>query len=176
VVDTIPLDALPRLITILGGALNAEREIFVCGNGGSASNASHFVTDLGKGSSDKVGRRFRCMSLNDNVSWMTAIGNDYCYEDIFVRQLANYARPGDILFVLSVSGQSPNIVKAVTWANDNKLKTVALVGANRGRVAEIAHEVVVVNSKHYGHVEDAHMTICHMLCYAFMENPNHVLT
>src|SRR6478609_6766563 len=93
--DSIPAGAVERLVDLLQKALVEDRQIFVFGNGGSAANASHFVTDLGKGSSDKVGKRFRCLSLNDNVSWITAIGNDYCYDDIFVRQLTNFARPGD---------------------------------------------------------------------------------
>src|ERR1700678_961600 len=84
--DSIPPDAVAGLIERLRLALHAGRHIFVFGNGGSAANASHFVTDLGKSSSDKLGRRFRCLSLNDNVSWMTAIGNDYAYEDIFGAQ------------------------------------------------------------------------------------------
>ena len=90
--DSIPPDAVAGLIEKFRQALHEDRHIFVFGNGGSAANASHFVTDLGKGASDKIGRRFRCLSLNDNVSWMTAIGNDYAYEDIFVRQLENYGR------------------------------------------------------------------------------------
>src|ERR1700683_1342368 len=114
--DSIPPDVVADLIIKLRHALHAGRHIFVFGNGGSAANASHFATDLGKGSSDKVGHRFRCLSLNDNVSWMTAIGNDYAYEDIFVRQLENYGHPGDIVLALSVSGGSPNVVKAVEWA------------------------------------------------------------
>jgi len=75
--EAIPAAAVEQLIGVLKKALQEDRQIFVFGNGGSAANASHFITDLGKGSSDKVGRRFRCLSLNDNVSWMTAIGNDY---------------------------------------------------------------------------------------------------
>src|SRR6476646_12114614 len=81
-----------------------RRQIFVFGNGGSGTNASHFVTDLGKSASDKMYRRFRCFSLSDNVSWITAIGNDYIYDDVFLRQLQNYARPGDLVLVMSVSG------------------------------------------------------------------------
>ena len=101
-------------------ALEKDRQIFVCGNGGSAANASHFVTDLGKGASDAIGRRFRCLSLNDNVPWMTAIGNDYAYADVFRRQLENYARPGDLLMAMSVSGNSPNVIQAVEWAADQR--------------------------------------------------------
>jgi D-sedoheptulose 7-phosphate isomerase len=169
--DSIPPEAVAQLIESLREALKADRQIFVFGNGGSAANASHFATDLGKGASDKVGRRFRVLSLNDNVSWMTALGNDYAYEDIFVRQLENYGRKGDVVLAMSVSGNSPNVVKALDWAKRNGLHTVALVGAKRGCAAEIAEQVIVINSEHYGRVEDAHMGICHLLCYAFMENP-----
>jgi D-sedoheptulose 7-phosphate isomerase len=157
------------LVALFRAALDKDRQIFVCGNGGSAANASHFVTDLGKGSSDKTYRRFRCMSLNDNVSWMTALGNDYDYSEIFSRQLMNLAKPGDLLMVMSVSGNSPNLVKAVDWAKSNGCTSIALVGGKKGRLAEIADHVVVIEDMHYGRVEDAHMGICHMIAYAFME-------
>lgn len=169
--DSIPIEAVAGLVGQLRQALNEGRHIFVFGNGGSAANASHFATDLGKGASDKVGRRFRVLSLTDNVSWMTALGNDYAYEDIFVGQLQNYGQAGDVAFGISVSGNSPNCVKALDWARRHGLRTVALVGAKRGRMAELAEKVLVINSTHYGRVEDAQMGICHMLCYAFMEHP-----
>jgi D-sedoheptulose 7-phosphate isomerase len=170
--DSIPQAAVAGLIEKLRQALHQDRQVFVFGNGGSAANASHFVTDLGKGASDKVGRRFRCLSLNDNVSWMTAIGNDYAYEDIFVRQLENFGRAGDLVLALSVSGSSPNVVKAVRWANENGLETIALVGGKRGALGELARHVIAIDSTHYGRVEDAQMGVCHLLCYAFMENPH----
>jgi len=169
--DSIPIDAVDALVQRFQQALREDRQIFVFGNGGSAANASHFATDLGKGASDRLNRRFRVLSLNDNVSWMTALGNDYAYEDVFVRQLMNYSRTGDLLLTLSVSGNSPNLVKALDWSRKNGLHTIALVGAKRGRMAELAHQVIVINDTHYGRVEDAQMGICHMLCYAFMENP-----
>ena len=169
--DSIPLPEVGRLIEKLAATLKSDRQILVFGNGGSAANSSHFATDLGKGASDSVGKRFRVLSLNDNVSWMLAIGNDYAFEDIFVRQLENYGKPGDVALGISVSGNSPNCVKALQWAKDHGLQTVALVGAKRGRMAEIAEQVLVINDTHYGRVEDAQMGICHMLCYAFMENP-----
>jgi D-sedoheptulose 7-phosphate isomerase len=167
--DSISATALARWVEILRRALAEDRQIFVFGNGGSAANASHFATDLGKGASDKLGKRFRVLSLNDNVSWLTALGNDYAYEDIFVRQLENYARKGDIALALSVSGNSPNLVKAIEWARKQGLETLALVGAKRGALAEAAEEVITIDSGHYGRVEDAQMGVCHMLCYAFME-------
>jgi D-sedoheptulose 7-phosphate isomerase len=170
-IESIPVAGVDGILETLRRALAEDRQVFIFGNGGSAANASHFATDLGKGSSDKIGKRFRVLSLNDNVSWMTALGNDYAYEDIFVRQLENYARAGDVVMSLSVSGNSPNCVKALEWARKKGCKTVALVGGKRGRMAEIAEQVIVINDTHYGRAEDAQMTICHMLCYAFMENP-----
>ena len=169
--DSIPTAGVAAVVDVLRKALLADRQIFAIGNGGSAANASHFITDLGKGSSDAIGRRFRCLSLNDNVAWMTAIGNDYAYEDVFVRQLENYGRAGDVLITISVSGNSPNLVKAIQWAGAHQLETVAIVGAKRGRMADIAKHVIVINDTHYGRVEDAQMGILHMLCYAFMEKP-----
>jgi len=162
---------MAELIGLLVETFKNERQIFVFGNGGSAANASHFATDLGKGSSDKLGKRFRVLSLNDNVSWMTALANDYSYEDVFVGQLQNYGKPGDVALALSVSGNSPNCVKALEWSKKNGLRTVALVGAKRGKMAEIAEHVVVIKDTHYGRVEDAQMGICHLLCYALMEHP-----
>lgn len=170
--DTIPLDKVTDIVTLFKKALESDRQIFVFGNGGSAANASHFVTDLGKGSSDKTWRRFRCLSINDNTSWITALGNDYSYDEIFSRQLMNFANEGDIAFMMSVSGNSPNLVKAATWAKEKGIRVVALVGAAQGKLAAMADLVVVVNDSHYGRVEDAHMGICHMIAYAFMELPD----
>ena len=169
--DSIPIAAVAELIEKLRVALREDRQIFVFGNGGSAANASHFATDLGKLASDKVGKRFRVLSLNDNVSWLTALANDYAYEDVFAGQLQNYGKPGDLAMGLSVSGNSPNCVKALEWARKNGLRTVALVGAKRGRMAEIAEHVIMINDTHYGRVEDAQMGVCHMACYAFVEKP-----
>lgn len=169
--DSIPVEGVAQLIGTFQKALVEDRQIFVIGNGGSAANSSHFATDLGKGASDKVGRRFRVLSLTDNVAWMTALGNDYAYEDIFVRQLENYARPGDLAMGISVSGNSPNVVKALDWANKNGLRTIALVGGKRGAMADLAQQAIVINDTHYGRVEDAQMGVCHLVCYAFMENP-----
>jgi D-sedoheptulose 7-phosphate isomerase len=102
---------------------------------------------------------------------MTAIGNDYSYDDVFKRQLTNYGRAGDVLIVISVSGNSPNLVQALDWAKSHGIKTIALVGAKKGRCAELADEVIVIDDTHYGRVEDAQMHILHILCYAFMEKP-----
>ena len=169
VIKNINVDEVNKMIEVLRDALLCNTQIFVCGNGGSASNTSHFVTDLGKGSSDVVGKRFKVLSLNENLSWITAIGNDYSYEDIFVRQLENYTNKGDILFTLGVSGSSPNVVKAVKWAKKNGLYTMGLVGKKGGKIKELVDQCIVVDDFHYGRVEDTEMIICHLLCYVFME-------
>jgi D-sedoheptulose 7-phosphate isomerase len=169
--DSVPLAAIEQATATVRTAWAEDRQIFAVGNGGSAASASHFATDLGKGSSDKVGQRFRVLSLNDNVAWMTALANDYRYEDVFLRQLQNYARAGDVIIAASVSGSSPNLVRAFEWARAQGLRTIALVGAKRGALAEIAEQAIVVEDTHYGRVEDVHMHIYHMICYAFMEQP-----
>jgi D-sedoheptulose 7-phosphate isomerase len=170
-IDSIPLDQVRRLVDLFRVALDQDRQIFVFGNGGSAANSSHFATDLGKGASDKLPRRFRILSLNDNVSWFTALGNDYSFDDVFFRQLENYGRKGDIAMGLSVSGNSPNCVNALDWARQNGLVTIALTGARKARMADFADHAIAIDDTHYGRVEDAHMAICHMICYAFMESP-----
>lgn len=168
--ESIPIAAVEGLINDFRKALKDDRQIFVFGNGGSGCNASHFVTDLGKSASDKAYRRFRCMSLNENLSWITAIGNDYAYEDIFVRQLKNYARKDDMVMILSVSGSSPNLVKAIEWCKENGVYSIALLGKQKGKLAALADKAVIIDSTHYGRVEDCQMHICHMICYAFIEN------
>jgi D-sedoheptulose 7-phosphate isomerase len=159
------------LVETLQDAHRRDAQVFVIGNGGSAANASHFAVDLGKGASDVLPRRFRVLSLTDNVAWLTAIGNDYSYEDVFVRQLMNYAREGDVLIGISVSGNSPNLVRAFDWARATGVKTVGLVGKKRGGMADLSDQLVVIPDGHYGRVEDAQMTILHLLAYAFWENP-----
>lgn len=161
--------AVERVIGLMRRAHAEDRQIFVIGNGGSAANASHFSTDLGKGASDALTKRFRVLSLTDNTAWITALGNDYSYDDVFRRQLENFAQPDDLLLSMSVSGNSPNLVQATEWANDHGLTTITLGCTKGGRLAEIAQHVITVADTHYGRVEDCHMTLCHLFAYAFME-------
>lgn len=169
--ENIPLNSVYNIINRFGEANTERRQIFAFGNGGSAANASHFVNDMAKSASDALPDRFKCLSLNEHMSLITAISNDYDYKDIFRRQLENFANKNDLLLTMSVSGNSGNLVEAVEWANKNGLHTIALLGGNKGKLAELAKECIIVDSLHYGHVEDIHMLICHMIVYAFMENP-----
>jgi len=168
-IRSVPPAEIAAVIEVVKRAGREGRRIFVCGNGGNAANAAHFTTDLGKNASAAAPRPFKVLSLADNVSWMTAIGNDITFDDVFVRQLANHASAGDVLVLSSVSGSSPNLVAAARWAREQGLVTIALVGGKRGRIAELADHVLVVEDEHYGRVEDAQMNILHMICYSIVE-------
>ena len=168
-IESVPVAAIAAVADLVRRAGVEGRRIFVCGNGGNAANAAHFATDLGKGASGVVARPFKVLSLADNVAWMTALGNDFSFDDVFVRQLTNHAEPGDVLIISSVSGSSPNLVSAMRWGREHGLVTVALVGQNRGGVAPLADYLLVIDDPHYGRVEDAQMNILHMICYCIME-------
>lgn len=169
VLERIPDREVVRLIELLEAARREGRQVFLCGNGGSAATASHFANDLGKGASLGRPRRFRVLSLADNVSWVTALANDTDYSRIFVEQLRNYAQAGDVLVAFSGSGNSPNVLEALKWAREAGLVTVGVTGRPGGRVTELAELPIVVESAHMGHIEEGHFLIQHLAGYFFME-------
>jgi D-sedoheptulose 7-phosphate isomerase len=140
------------------------RTVYVIGNGGSASTASHFANDLAIGTRSIP--RHSVVSLVDNVSILTAVGNDYSFDDVFVRQLQLLANPGDLLLAISVSGNSPNIMNAVDWANENGVRTMGWTGFDGGELRKRAHAGVHVPTVpgEYGPAEDAHMLLTHLVC------------
>jgi D-sedoheptulose 7-phosphate isomerase len=137
--------------------------IFIIGNGGSAAIASHFACDLGKGCTIPGHKRFNVHSLTDNTPWMTAISNDFSYEDVFVAQLENFVGPDDLLISISSSGNSPNIIKAMKYAKEVKAETVAFVGFKGGGAKDLADHCIWIDSMTYGVVEDAHSILEHMV-------------
>ena len=164
----LPQGQVADLIDAIRDARDRDAQIFVVGNGGSAATASHFAVDLGKGASLGAERRFRVLSLTDNVPWITALGNDLSYEDVFVEQLRNYARPGDLLLAFSGSGNSENVIRAVRHANSIGCRTIGLAGYAGGRLREEAQECLVVSADHMGRIEDGHFVIQHLVVYYFM--------
>ncbi|MGQ9918837.1 MAG: D-sedoheptulose-7-phosphate isomerase [Bryobacteraceae bacterium] len=168
-VQRIPLDRVAQAVDWLREARDGGRHIFVCGNGGSAATASHFVCDVLKGCSYGRERRFRILALNDNLPTLTAYSNDVSYECVFVEPLKNLARPGDVLIALSGSGNSPNLLRAAEWANANGLRTIGLTGRDGGRLGPLSQLEIRVPETHMGRIEDGHMIVCHMLAYYFME-------
>ena len=157
------------VIELMREARDVGKRVYAIGNGGSASTASHFVNDMGKGAS--VGRevRFKVIPLTDNVEWMTALSNDICYEDVFVEQLRNFAESGDVLLALSGSGNSENVLRAVQYANQVGCHTVGFSGRKGGKLKDLVQHSIVVNSDHMGQIEDMHMILQHIVCYYFME-------
>jgi D-sedoheptulose 7-phosphate isomerase len=168
-IDTVDLTAVGRAIEILTGARKDNRHIFTCGNGGSASTASHFVCDMVKGASFNRQSRFRIMALTDSLATITAYSNDVSYEHVFLEQLKNFAERGDVLIALSGSGNSPNVLRAVEYANSVGCHTIGLTGRDGGKLGAIAGLEIRVAEPHMGRIEDVHLILTHMLCYYFME-------
>jgi len=168
-IERIDLEAVGRAIEWMREARDAGRTIFVCGNGGSASTASHFACDMVKGASYERPQRFRIQALTDSLPTLTAYSNDVNYEAVFVEQLKNFAQPGDVVMAISGSGNSPNVLRAVEYANSIGCKTLALTGRDGGRLGAMAQLNLRVPVPHMGRIEDAHLIICHMICYYFMD-------
>jgi D-sedoheptulose 7-phosphate isomerase len=167
--DMIDLDSVHRAVELLSEARDKNRHVFVCGNGGSASTASHFVCDMVKGASFNREARFRIMALTDSLSTITAYSNDVGYDCIFAEQLKNFAQAGDVFIAISGSGNSPNVIRAMEYANSIGCNTIALTGREGGKLGPLAKVEIRVREPHMGRIEDAHMIVCHMLCYYFME-------
>jgi D-sedoheptulose 7-phosphate isomerase len=167
--ESLDLDAVSRAIEILAEARDNKRRIFVCGNGGSAASASHFVCDMVKGASFNRDSRFRIMALTDSVPIITAYSNDAGYECVFAEQLKNFAQPGDVFMAISSSGNSPNVLSAIAYANSIGCETIALTGRDGGKLGPMAKLQIRVAEPHMGRIEDGHMVVCHMICYYFMD-------
>jgi D-sedoheptulose 7-phosphate isomerase len=168
-ISSIPLEKVGIAIAWLREAREKGQRVFTCGNGGSASTASHFVCDIVKGASFGRAQRFRITALTDNVATLTAYSNDLSYDCVFVEQLRNLAEPGDLVFGISGSGNSPNVLRAFEYANEKGCRTIAMTGRDGGKLAALAHLNIHVPVPHMGRIEDAHMTVCHMIGYYFME-------
>jgi len=168
-IETIDLDKVDQAIALFREAREAGRRIFVCGNGGSAATASHFACDIGKGASFNRPSRFRIMSLNDPLPTITAYANDIGYDAVFVEQLKNFAQAGDLFMAISGSGNSPNVLRAMEYANSMGCRTISLTGRDGGQLGKLAHLNIQAVVPHMGRIEDAHMIVCHMIGYCFME-------
>jgi len=164
VLEQLPSRDIVRLHDVLFDAWRTGRTIFIAGNGGSASTASHFANDLNKGANVPNQPRFRAIALTDNVPLMTAWANDASYDRVFLEQLANLLRPGDVFMAISGSGNSPNIIAAVQWANEAGAITIALTGGMGGRLCTLADYSVVVPSGRMEQIEDVHLIVAHALC------------
>ena len=158
---------IEEITEIIHKAYLNERTIFILGNGGSASTASHFACDLGKGTLSKVydinEKRFRVVSLTDNIATISAYANDLSFDDVFIQQLRNLVHKGDMVIAITGSGNSKNVVKAVKYARDSGATTIGLLGFDGGRVKKLLDKYVIIPSDHYGRIEDVHLILEHMI-------------
>jgi D-sedoheptulose 7-phosphate isomerase len=163
--DQIDVDAIERVVARLQRARDSGAMVYVAGNGGSAATASHLVNDLAKATKASCHPPMRVLGLNDNVPLLTALANDEGYERIFSGQLENLARPGDVLVVLSASGSSPNLVRAVALAREREVTTIGFLGFDGGALKDQVDECLWLPTEKgaYGMVESGHVLLCHLL-------------
>jgi len=165
--DKIETSEIQTLADWIWDVYQTGRFVFVIGNGGSGSNASHFCEDMGKGTLDRkdfdndAKRRLKILSLTDNTPYILAWGNDEGFDRVFVEQLKNLASPGDLLVAISGSGNSPNIIRSVEWAKKNGLKTFGCTGYSGGKLRSLADGNLHVPLDDMGIVESIHLTVFH---------------
>ena len=161
----LDLEALARIAAVIEDAQSKGRFVWVCGNGGSAATAAHVGCDFGKTAAKPGAKPLKCVSLSDNTAFMTAIGNDLSFEQTFSRQLENVVAAGDVVLLISGSGNSPNLLAAAELARGRKAKVVGLLGFDGGKLKALCDEALLIPSDQYGVIEDMHMAIAHILTF-----------
>jgi D-sedoheptulose 7-phosphate isomerase len=169
VIHMLSRDEVRAVAGALMKAWRARRQVLILGNGGSAATASHMMNDLNKFTRVEGQPRFRAIALTDNVPWLTAVGNDQSYAEIFVEQLQNLMQPGDTVVAISASGNSPNVVRAVEYAKANGATVIGLCGRPGGKLAQLADLKVIIPADRIGQQEDGHMILDHVLSLALLE-------
>ena len=167
--QAMPFEQLEQVADILLDCHRRDSTIFLLGNGGSAATASHFACDLAKGTRTRGLPPFRVISLNDNVPLLTAWANDTSYERVFAEQFVSLARSGDVVVIISASGNSPNVLAVVQEAQQRGVTVIALTGQNGGQLAPQSDLAICVPAQSIEQVEDAHLIIAHSLCVVLRE-------
>lgn len=167
-IDSLDHQQIQKIIDVIFDAYKNGKQIFIIGNGGSSATASHFACDLGKGTRKNVygenEKRFRAISLTDNVATLAAYSNDESFDDIFIQQLKNLLNEGDVVIGISGSGNSQNVIKAMLFAKEQKASTIGLLGFKTGgKLADIVDNKIIVDDSHYGRIEDIHLMLCHII-------------
>jgi D-sedoheptulose 7-phosphate isomerase len=166
IIAQTPRDKIPDILALLESARSERRHIFLFGNGGSGSTASHFACDLGKGTIRADKPRFKVTALHDNLPTFSAYANDLGYDRVFAEPLITLAEPGDIAIAFSGSGNSPNVLRALELANARGLRTIGFAGFKGGALRDLAQISLVVPSEVMGQIEDVHLMLTHGLCHA----------
>jgi len=164
-IDSIDCDVIERATDLIRAARDSGGVIYIAGNGGSASTATHLANDLGKATKISGLRPIRALSMSDNASWLTALGNDEGYDRVFAGQMENFAKPGDVLVVISTSGNSANLVKAVELARETGVKSIGVLGFEGGKLKGMVDECIWLPSPvgAYGPVESAHSVVVDLI-------------
>lgn len=170
-IDQLPLSLIADVVYVLQRARMQGNQVFIMGNGGSASTASHFVCDLAKNTRYEGLPHFRAIGLADNMEIFSAYANDEGYENVFSQQLINLIRPDDIVIAISASGNSPNVVKAVEEAQKYNATTIGFTGFDGGRLAKQVNINIHVKSNIIEHVEDIHLMLEHMIVRTIKDQP-----
>jgi D-sedoheptulose 7-phosphate isomerase len=172
-INEIDLGKVEKIVDVIYTAWKNDRQVFLLGNGGSASQASHMAADLGKNTLGRIYdpriKRFRIMALTDNVSALTAYANDVGYDEVFSQQLRNLIKEHDVLIVITGSGNSPNVLRAVELAKESNAITIGLLGFDGGKVKKMLDYDVTVKSDNYGVIESVHPAIHHLFVGYFKE-------
>ncbi len=167
VIKRVDYSKINDIMNIIYQACENNHDIYVCGNGGSALTASHFACDFNKGVNEFADKKFNFVCLNDNIGTMLAVANDISYDDIFVYQIRGKIKRGDVLLVISGSGNSKNVVKACEYAKKIGVTTIGLTGFNGGKVSKIVDINCLVNVFDMQIVEDVHLSIDHVMYRMF---------
>ena len=163
IIDGIDRKKIDKSISMFLEPHGTNRQIFIIGNGGSAATATHFANDLTKFCSVEGKKRFKAISLTDNVSTITALANDISYDKIFSEQLLNLVNEDDLLVVLSASGNSPNVIEAVKAAKEHGAKTLGFLGFDGGKLKGMVDEYVLIENNDFGLVESVHLLLEHLI-------------
>lgn len=178
-VSRIDQAAMRRWADLIFQAWENGRFVFIFGNGGSGTTASHMAEDLGKSTlherdlSDESKKRLKVLSLTDNAGWLMAVGNDLAYDQIFIQQLMNYGSEGDLVIAISGSGNSPNVLNAVDWANRHGLTTFGLTGYSGGKLKQMQTDGLHVELDDMGMVESIHLCLFHWVLNDVFARINH---
>jgi len=159
----LPFEDIAKVIEALSRARDKGKRVYIFGNGGSASTASHFASDLNKGSICKGKLRFKAQCLSDNVPVLTAWANDTSYRMVFAEQVENFIEAGDVVVSISGSGNSPNVLNAVKLAKAKGAFNIGFIGFGGGMLKDLVDLAVVVTSDNMERVEDVHLVICHII-------------
>ena len=172
VLDRFDYEGFEQTVNMVLSAYDNETHIFVMGNGGSGSTASHFACDINKGCCIDLDKKFKMICLNDNVPTMLALSNDISYESVFVEQMKNFFKPGDLVIGISGSGNSENVLRAIQYAKDNGGRTIGFSGYSGGKLADMVDVSLVARVDDMQKVEDVHMIIVHIIMQAVYKTLN----